>query len=277
MTVHPTSNDWATSRGEKWLAQLTRMEGTLAPVDAPLIDALAIDGPSRIADVACGGGRTTLEIVRRAPAGSTVHGFDISPPLVDSARSRSDASVTFEVRDIAHGTPEAPYDRLLSRFGVMFFDDPPAAFANLSRWLVPGGRFAFAVWGPLADNPWMTIVRDEAARFVEVPRFEPDAPGAFRYGDAAAFSSLLARSGFGEIAVRDLRLALALGGGLSPDEAARFALAAFASFGELLAKAGGTALADAERALAAALSDHVRNGVVRVNARVHVVTGSRVR
>jgi SAM-dependent methyltransferase len=275
MTAHPTSNDWATSRGEKWLAQLARMEGTLAPIDEPLIGALALDGPLRIADVACGGGRTTLEIARRAPAGSVVHGFDISPALIEAARARSAPGVVFELRDIAKTAPDAPCDRLLSRFGVMFFDDPPAAFANLARWLRPGGRFAFAVWGPLADNPWMTTVRAAAAAVVDVPPFEPNAPGAFRYANAAELCALLEGAGFGELEVRDLRRAIALGGGLSPEEAARFALTAFASFGDLLTKAGGTAFDDACRSLAVVFSRHAVGGEVRMNARVHLVTGAR--
>jgi SAM-dependent methyltransferase len=100
-----------------------------------------------------------LEILRRAP-GSVVHGFDLSPALIELARSRKrsdERAFAFEIADMATApAPEEPYDRLFSRFGIMFFDDPLAAFANLVRWLASGGRFAFAVWGPPAENPWMT-------------------------------------------------------------------------------------------------------------------------
>src|SRR5262249_13722938 len=146
-----SSPNWAAERGDKWRAHLAGNEPMLAPVDEPLLRALQLDTPIRLADVGCGAGATTREILRQAPAGSVVHGFDLSPGLIEVARERS-RQIRFEVADMQTAAPEKPYDRLASRFGVMFFPDAPAAFANLARWLVPGGRFAFAVWGPLSEN-----------------------------------------------------------------------------------------------------------------------------
>src|SRR3569833_482426 len=157
-----TASDWVASRGEKWRAHAPRLEAKLRPIDAPLIGALRLDSPYRIAEVGCGGGATTLEIHRQAPAGSTVRGYDIVPGLIELARERASGSgpgIDFEVANVATVRPEQPYDRLVSRFGVMFFDDPAAAFGNLFEWLAPGGRFAMGVWGPLADNAWMTALR----------------------------------------------------------------------------------------------------------------------
>jgi trans-aconitate methyltransferase len=135
------ASDWGAARGEKWRAQLMGMEAMLAPVDPVLIQALDLDRPYRIADLACGGGGTTAEILRRAPAGTIVHGFDISPTLIEVARARSlpdKGSIAFEVANLATAAaPKEPYDRLSSRFGVMFFDDPQAAFTNLFDWLAP--------------------------------------------------------------------------------------------------------------------------------------------
>ena len=156
----------------------------------------------------------------------------------------------------------------------MFFDDAPAAFANLARWLTPGGRFAFAAWGPTADNPWMTSVRDAAAEVVEIPTPDPGAPGAFRYAEADKLLTLLAGAGFGELQLRDWRGTLPLGGVLPPAEAASFALASFASFGELLAKAGGQALTRARQSLTARFARDQQDGVVRMDARVHIFTGA---
>ena len=270
--------DWAAARGEKWLAGLSGMERMLAPVDEPLLRALRLDAPFRIAEIGCGGGGTALEILRRAPAGSVVHGFDISPALIEVARRRAEPAqqaIAFETADMATAAPPKPYDRLVSRFGIMFFDQAPAAFANLARWLAPGGRFAFAAWGPTADNPWMTSVRDAAAEVVDIPTPDPDAPGAFRYAEADKLLTLLARSGFTELESRDWRGALPLGGGLAPTEAATFALSTFASFGELLAKAGDEALTHARQSLTARFAGHQQEGVVRMNARVHIFTGAR--
>jgi len=275
---NPAASDWAASRGEKWRAQLSGMEAMLAPIDDPLIRALHLDAPCRIADIGCGGGGTTLEIVRRAPTGSVVHGFDISPALIESARARQrseDGAIAFEIADMATApAPQEPYERLVSRFGIMFFDDPPSAFANLARWLAPGGRFAFATWGRPAENPWMTIVRGVVAEFVDLPSSDPGAPGPFRYAEADTLLSLLERAGLDELGVRDWRGALPIGGGLPAAEAASFALAAFSSFGELLARAGDAALDGARRSLTARLAGHHEDGAVRMDACVHIFTGS---
>jgi SAM-dependent methyltransferase len=279
MSHTPAASEWAAGRGEKWRARLAGMEAMLAPVDEPLISALRIDNAFRIADIGCGGGATTLEIVRRAAAGSVVHGFDISPALIESARARlppGPSAVTFAVADVTtQPAPLESYDRLVSRFGVMFYDDPPAAFANLVRWLASGGRFAFAVWGPSADNPWITTVRDVVAGIVDVPPPAADAPGPFRYAEAGTLLALLDRAGFGDLDVRDWRGALPIGGGLPAAEAANFALASFSSFGELLAEAGESALEDARRVLTARFSRQHQDGAVRLDACVHIVTGAR--
>jgi SAM-dependent methyltransferase len=253
----------------------------LAPVDEPLIRALNLDAPCRIADIGCGGGGTTVEILCRAPAGSVVHGFDLSAALIELARGRKrsdERAIAFEIAGMATAmAPEEPYDRLVSRFGIMFFDDPPAAFANLVRWLAPGGRFAFAVWGRLAENPWIASVRQVVAEVKDLPPFDPEAPGPFRYGEAAKLLTQLDRAAYGELDVSDWRGLLPIGGGLPAAEAANFALASFSSFGELLAEAGNEALNDARQSLTARFSRHQQDGAVRMNARVHVFTGTRLR
>jgi SAM-dependent methyltransferase len=276
MTETPAASDWAAARGEKWLAQLTSMEAMLAPVDAPLIEALQLDAPFRIADIGCGGGGTTLAIARQAQAGSAVHGFDISPALIEAARARAsgDNAIAFSRADVGTArAPQPPYDRLVSRFGIMFYGDPPSAFAKLARWLEPSGRFAFAVWAPPADNPWMTSVREAAAEVIDVPPPDPDAPGPFRYAGAEKLLGLLDEAGFGDLEVRDWRGLLPLGGGLAAAEAAAFALQAFAA-GDLVAEAGEAARDRVRRALTERFARHEQDGAVRMAARVHIVTGA---
>ena len=257
---------WSGARGDHWRTHLAGMEATFAPVDEPLLDALRLDAPCRIADLGCGGGGATLAIARRAPPGSVVHGLDISPSLVELARARpgpAGRAVTFEVADLMTSpAPATPHDRLASRFGVMFFDDPAAAFANLARWLAPGGRFAFAVWGHPADNAWLATVREVVATVVDVPSPAPGAPGPFRYADVAPLLALLERSGLGDLDVHTWRGALPIGGQRSAAEAASFALAAFSSFAELLAAAGDRALGAAQEALTGRFASHQRDGAV---------------
>ncbi|HEX3771854.1 MAG TPA: class I SAM-dependent methyltransferase [Polyangiaceae bacterium] len=277
LNENTTGYDWTATRGARWAAQVAGMEATLAPVEAPLLEALRLDARYRIADIGSGGGATTFDVARAAPAGSVVHGYDISPVLVAAARARigSATGVAFLEANTATSTPAAPYDRLVSRFGIMFFDDAPAAFANLARWLVPGGRFAFAAWGPTAENPWRVILREVVSAFVEIPTPKPDDPGPFRYGDAEKFLAILRGAGFRDVEAHEWRGALPIGGALSAPDAARFALAAFSSLDELLAKSGAEALQGAQRALTERFAKHEVGGAVKLDAFVRVFTGAR--
>ena len=278
VTAAPPSTqfDWAATRGETWRAQLELMEGMLAPIDEPLIQALRLDTPVKIADVACGGGGTTLELLRRAPQGSTVDGFDISQGLLETARARippEERALSFTLANVeTTPPPRGPYERLASRFGVMFFHDPPAAFRNLMGWVAPGGRFAFAVWGRLSDNPWVVAVRDVVVDFIELPPPKPDSPGPFRYGEPDLLVTLLRQAGASDVGVRQWRGGLAIGGGLAEAAAADFALSSF-SIAEPLTRAEDGVRNNAHRALTERFSHHLQDGVVRLEACVHIVTG----
>jgi SAM-dependent methyltransferase len=273
-----SAEDWANERGQKWCDQLSAMEATLDPVDAPLIDALQLDEPLRIAEIGCGGGGTTLKIFRRAPAGSSVHGVDISPALVEKARTRAVAEQGDIAFYIANGesapAPAGPYDRLVSRFGIMFFDDPKVAFSNLASWLAPGGRIAFAVWGAPPQNPWMTSLREAVAQVMDVPEPDPDAPGPFRYAGGDKLLGLLTAARLRNLDVRDWRGKIPLGGGVSPEAAVDFAFGAF-SLGDLLTEAD-EAVRDAVRErLTRRYAENLKDGGVHMDACVHIVTGMR--
>ena len=271
-------SDWRGARGEKWRAHLPRMEAMLGAVDGPLIDALCLDAPYRIADIGSGGGGTALAIFRSAPAGSVVHGLDLSPALVEAAQGRvppGEQGISFRVADVASArAPEPPYERMVSRFGVMFFEEPETAFVQLQRWLAPRGRFSFATWADPEENPWFTIVRDAVAEVVTIPSSDPDAPGPFRYADAEKLVTLLRRAGFAELEVQDFRTALPMGGGLPAAGAAEFALTSFSAFEELLNAAGDAARRRVRDSLIASFSRHEKAGVVLLDACVHLFAGT---
>lgn len=274
---NPTSDDWAGARGEKWLAQLGRMEVMLAPVDAPLIELLALGGARRIADLACGGGGTTLAVAAAADPGAAVFGYDISPALVMFAQNRAtpvDSAPIFAVGDSATLAVATPFDRIVSRFGTMFFTYPPAAFANIAQLLAPGARFVFAVWGPPADNRWMAIVRETIGALVDVPPPPVDAPGPMRYGEVGTLLELLKKAGFRHGEVQDWRGDLAIGGDLQPNAAAQFAIDSM-SVAQVLADRGPELIERATKALAERFEQHWSNGAVRLPARVHLVHGTR--
>jgi SAM-dependent methyltransferase len=279
MSENNAGTDWAGARGEKWCKQLTGMEAMMRPVDDPLIRALRLDKPYRIADIGCGGGGTSLQISHKARPGSEVCGFDISPALVEAAQARAksgEGTAVFSLADVTTAPPPAKaFDRLVSRFGIMFFPDPPVAFANLYEWLGAGGRFAFAAWGPLEENPWMTSLKDVAAQFVAVAPHDPEAPGAFQYADTSKLLTMLGNVGFAELEVQDWRGTLPIGGGLRAPEAAVFALDSFSSFREDLAAAGEHTLAATRRLLTDIYASHEQNGAVHMKAYVRIFTGMR--
>lgn len=268
------SSQWATGRGETWRQQLSPMEAMLSPVDAPLIKALQLDGARRIADVGCGGGGTTRKIRKQAPEGSAVHGFDISPALIDEAKGRSEGlDIHFELADVSVAqAPAEPYDRLVSRFGTMFYVDPPSAFTGLRRWLVPGGRCVFAVWGAPKANPWAYSLREAIAEVVDVPSTDPEAPGPFRYAGAHKLLALLDQAGFEQLESIDWRGTLPLGGGLPAAQAVDFALTSFSIAGLLEGEDTGAYVA-VRRSLTERFQNHERGGEVRLEAHVHLVTG----
>lgn len=270
--------DWSGDRGKLWRDELQRLEAMLAPVTLPVIDALDLEAPVRIADIGCGGGATTYDIAARAPGGSEITGFDISPDLIAAAKQKPADKrnpVRFEVRDAqAPTTNPGMFDRITSRFGIMFFSDPKQAFRNLHDWLAPGGAFAFAIWGPPSDNPWMAQMRGVLGKYMELPSPDPDAPGPFRYQDAEAFKALLVESGFTGVENHSWREPLAVGGGLNAADTADFALSAF-SLGQEFDSTAPAETKEAMRAdLAQLFSDHLVDGRVEMASHVHIITGA---
>lgn len=264
--------DWAGGRGAQWRDQLDGMEAMLAPVDAPFIAALALDAPCRIAEIACGGGGTTRAIAAAAPAGSDITGFDISPDLVAAATARAGTVARFVEADVARYRPERRFDRLASRFGVMFFDDPAAAFANLRHWLAPGGRLAFAVWGPAAEVGFMAQIRAAIASVIELPPADPDAPGPVRYGDPARLIALLDAAGFHDAASHSWHGALPVPA-TTPEAAADFLLASSSTAAPLLG--APPAQREAARAsLAEACAGQWRDDRAWMPVRVEIVTAA---
>ena len=278
MVANVSASDWSADRGVAWRESMGPLEAMLAPVNVPLLEALGLDAPYQIADIGCGGGETSLAMAERAHSGSTVTGFDISPALIEAAQSKQSqgaVSTRFQVQDAGQPLSDgAQFDRLTSRFGIMFFPEADRAFTNIAQWLKPGGRFAFAVWGPPEDNPWMSSIRSVLSQHIELPTPEPHAPGPFRYQDAPAFLQLLERSGFADVQSASWREKLAIGGGLDALAAADFALTAF-SIGQILKQSDQATVQAAQADLAALFSNHLVDGHVRMDAHVHIVTGKR--
>ncbi|MGC4029252.1 MAG: class I SAM-dependent methyltransferase [Steroidobacteraceae bacterium] len=197
-------DDWGSDGGQRWLQYLDVFESMIAPIGEALLARCGFCAGERVVDIGCGGGASARAIARQvAPAGG-VTGIDISAALIAEARRRAAAAevknVQFVVADAATVQPaQAPFDRLHSRFGSMFFAEPAAAFRNLGRMVRIGGRADFAVWAPAADNPWVAELMGVLRRHVDLPAPDPRAPGPFALGDRDYFSGLLRDGGFGDI------------------------------------------------------------------------------
>lgn len=272
----PGAEDWAGIRGERWLADLDRFEAMLAPIGESLLEAAELAPGAHVLDVGCGGGWTTRQIARRVGPGGTATGLDIAPMLVAEAARRAAAeglqNIRFQLGDAAHIVPEgAPFDRLMSRFGVMFFEDPHAAYASLAQLLAPGGRMDLAVWAAPSENPWMTEMRAAVGRHLPLPKPDPRAPGPFQLADEAYLLDILASAGLESVSLDLRRAEQVIGGpGLNPSEVVDFALRAFA-VAELLDNASPARRAAVRDDLEQVYARHHRpEGVVMDAAWIHV-------
>lgn len=190
---------WAT-QGLDWVDNAAIFEAVLAPFADAVLQAAAIGPGARVLDIGCGAG-TLLQ--RCAALGAVPFGVDISEPMVSAARTRlpqatvalGDAQ-TLDLQAAAGG----PVDRIISRFGVMFFDDPVAAFANIRDAAAPGARLAFVCWRE-GDNPMFSLGVDILADRLESPlaAADPDAPGPLAFGNAERVRAILADAGWRDV------------------------------------------------------------------------------
>ena len=269
---------WNETAGPKWVALQDVLDQQIRPLGWAAMERVGIASGERVLDVGCGTGDTTVDLARRVGLRGAVTAIDLSAPMLASARQRAAGigNVTFQPADAQTTRFEAGYfDVCFSRFGVMFFVDPVAAFSNLHSALRPGGRLGFVCWQALPKNPWMQVPLAAAARHITLPPPpEPGTPGPFSFADPERVRGILGRAGFTDLAFDDHRATLTIGGGQGLDEVVEILLTGVGPTSAALRQADPTVRPTVAASVREALAPyHVPGAGVRMDGSCWLVTG----
>ena len=218
---------WNETLGPRWVEQEDLLDAQIAPLGLAAMERAHPGKGERVLDVGCGCGQTSLQLAERVGSEGSVFGVDVSSPMLERARARAAGrpNLRFTNADAQTHAFRERFDLAFSRFGVMFFADPVAAFANLHRALRPGGRLAFVCWQALDRNPWLLVPLRAVVGIVDLPPPPPPgAPGPFSFADPERVPGILEAGGFEAVALERLEGQLAIGAGGDLARAVQFTL-----------------------------------------------------
>ncbi|NTX60412.1 class I SAM-dependent methyltransferase [Myxococcus sp. CA051A] len=200
---------WNGTAGHAWVDMQELIDSMYKPLEDMLVAAVSPDSGGRVLDIGCGTGGTTLAVARRLGAQGRCLGIDISDPMLATARARAEREGTparfVHANAQSHVFEPASFDQLISRFGVMFFDDPVRAFTNLRSAARDGAELRFIAWRSAAENPFMTTSERTAAPLLpNLPARRPGGPGQFAFADPHRVQSILEESGWAEVELRPI-------------------------------------------------------------------------
>lgn len=267
-------SEWIGRVGDVWAEEWRRTDRALAPVNAELVSAVP-SGAAAILDLGCGAGSTSLALAAARP-GATITGIDLSEALVAAARDRAgDAKVRFEVADATAWRPAggARFDAIVSRHGVMFFDDPVAAFTHIRSLAAPGATLAFSCFRAREENEWTAALLPVLARFAPEALAAPPPPvGPFAFADPQRVRTILAAAGFAAPAIAPFDFAFVAGAGGDPVADAIAFFRRIGPFAALLKTLDEDGAADAVAQLRAIVASHLQGGQVSFRAAAWLVT-----
>ena len=272
------THDWNGDSGDRWAANLARLDLMLQDFGDAAVAAADAKAGEHILDIGCGSGTSSFALARCVEPEGHVLGVDISEQLVVIARAATPAGAPIEFRlaDAAKAPlPAGRFDLLFSRFGVMFFDDPVAAFAHMRGALKPGGRLAFVCWRGAAENDWVRLPMSAIRDIVDVPAAYPQTPGPFAFGDRERMARILAAAGFTAIDIAPFDAAIAYGRGATREEAIDDALDMACQVGPLsraLADQSEDVRARAAEAVRAAFEKRPGDTSIRIDGAAWIVT-----
>ncbi len=261
---------WNGQAGDIWVENQRLMDGLLAPFSGSLMAKAAVQPGERVLDVGCGCGTTSFEMRQ---LGATVRGVDVSQQMISRANedARGMGNITFSRADAATQSYTPDHQLVFSRFGVMFFADPTAAFQNLHSALAADGRLVFACWQAPAENPWISIGARAVQPFLEAPETPPDpkAPGPFAFADPDYVEQILSRAGYRQVRVEGYKDALFLGGTM--DEVMHLQTR-IGPLSRVLGELPEERRNDALRAAEAAFATHITDQGIRLGGAIWLVS-----
>ena len=198
---------WSGAGGDVWVDKQREMDIMLNPLGERVIQGLDLKEETKILDIGCGCGATTLEIAKIVNQGEVI-GVDISEPMLERAtQTASDMALTnisYQVKDVqVDEMPNKYFDIAFSRFGVMFFEDPFEAFNNINHSLKNDGQLSFVCWQHASLNPWQSLSIQVIKEFLDLPAPPPKSPGPFAFEDKSYIEEILNASGFRDIEIKD--------------------------------------------------------------------------
>lgn len=273
-------NFWNGDGGAQWAKNQEAMDTMLKPfADAVLKLGSAKSGEQAL-DVGCGCGDTTLILADSVGLDGRAIGLDISGPMIGRAKERAAAVETmglpcpgFVIGDASsYAFKPSGFDLLFSRFGVMFFADPTAAFANMRRALRPGGRTTFICWQPMAMNDYFMVPVAAALTVLPAPEAPtPGAPGQFAFGDKDRVNTILKDAGFTNISIESHEHDMEVGKDRSLEDAGK-ELAGSGALARLLADTSDDQRAEVIDAVVRALEARSTGGKVLLGTRTWLVS-----
>jgi SAM-dependent methyltransferase len=270
--------NWPPEATELYLHDGDRIEALNGPFGAVMLDAAGLRPGEHVLDVGCGCGTTTIDAARNLNPGGSAVGIDITRPLLDAARQRAAAASVDNVEFVEgdaekHLFPEASFDVVISRFGIMFFADPKAAFTNLGRATRPGGRLAVVCPADPLQSEWIAIAFAAAAQHVGLPDLgPPGAPGTFAFADGERLERTIRAGGYHEVTLEVVTRPVRLGD--DADDVTTF-ITSLPEATKLFADKPEEKVAAAIEALRAALAPHARPGGVVLNETAWLASARR--